>query len=131
MLKVPDKFAVVGIQRHGRAGEQCLIARLSSAARPHPRLGLCDSPICFIEVRIVTASNPRLAAGAHQARNRAPGVTSQLSLARHSLKLPELLAGRRVVPADKAAVLPELRASHQTLDDFSMDHERSARVAVA
>src|SRR5262249_58451180 len=80
---------------------------------------------------IVTASDPRFAAGAHQVRKGAPGIRSQLVAARYRLKFPELFAGLRVVGANETALRSELRASHETLDDFSVDHERPAGVAVA
>ena len=49
-----------------------------AAADAHPRLGLSDSPVCHVEIGIVTARDPGFASCPHQVRNRAPRIGSRL-----------------------------------------------------
>ncbi len=126
VLEIPGELAVVGIQGHGRTGEERLVARLRTAADAQPGLGLRDAPVGLVEIGIVAAGDPGIAAGAQQVRKLAPGIAARLALARHGLKLPELLAAGRVVGADEAALeFSVLCAARQTLDHFSMDHDRA------
>ena len=93
----------------------------------------CATPqYVAIEIGIVAAGDPRLAAGAQQIRKscptcRRPAVPSRAMV----LKFPKLLAGGRIVGADEAALGPILRAARQPLHHLPVDHERPARVAVA
>ena len=80
VLEIPGQLAVVGIQRQRRAGEERLVARLGAAAGAHPGLGLRDAPVGQVELGIVAAGDPGVAAGAQQVRQRAPGVAARLRL---------------------------------------------------
>ena len=104
MLEVPGELAVVRIERDRRAGEQRLVSRFGPAADAHPRLGLRDAPVCFVGIGIITAGDPRFAAGAHQVWKRAPRIAPGLISARDGVKFPKLFAGRRIIGADEAAL---------------------------
>ncbi len=63
MAVIPFQLAGIGIQRHSGIGiERGAIP--GAAACPHPRLGLGRAPIGEIEIGIVGAGDPGLAAGA-------------------------------------------------------------------
>ena len=71
----------------------------------HPRLGLRDAPVGEVEIGIVAAGDPGVAAGARHVGQRAPGIAAGLAGARDGVELPQLLAGLGVVGADEAALL--------------------------
>src|SRR5262245_2449612 len=68
MLEIPLQSARVGIERDRGTREQCPIAGLSAAADAQPGFRLCHAPIGNVEAWIVTADDPRIAAGAQQVR---------------------------------------------------------------
>ena len=105
VLVVPRERAVADAQRHRRRGVERGVRGLVAAARRHPRLGLRDAPVGEIEIGIVAAGDPRVAAGARHVGDRAPRVAAGLAGARDGVELPQLLAGLRVVGADDAAIV--------------------------
>ena len=119
-------------QRDGRRGIEGRVGRLVAAAGRHPRFGLRDAPIREIEIGIVAAGDPGVAAGAQHIGHRAPGVAAGLAGARDGVELPQLLAGVRVVGADVAALLRRKR-SHPCSPWITLPSrdDRTAGVGVA
>src|SRR5439155_10735339 len=131
MLEVPGELACVDIQRERRAGEERVVFAGHAAADRHPGLGLRGTPKGEIQSRIVAAGNPRLAAGAEQIRQRAPGVASGLTLPANGVEPPNLLTGGGVVRADEAFLFPVDRAPAKPLNQLTLGHDRAAAGAVA
>src|SRR6185295_4425112 len=96
-----------------------------------PRLRLRDTPVHQVELGIVAAGDPRLAADAQVVGQLAPALGPGLGAPPHGIELPQLLAGRRVVAADPAAVVAVAVAAHQAVDDHALHHHRSGGVGVA
>src|SRR5262249_29262303 len=88
-------------------------------------------PVGEVEIRIVGAGDPRLAAGTHQVRLRSPRFAARLALMRDRVELPRQLAGRDVDGADPAAVAGEALAAAQPLQHVALDRDRSAGGEVA
>ena len=100
--KCQASFPVVGIQRQRGAGVERAVGISGAAAGAHPGLGLRHAPVSQIEIGIVAAGDPGVAARAQQIGQLAPGVAAGFAFARHGVELPELLAGLGVVGADVA-----------------------------
>src|SRR5262245_6006315 len=129
MLEVPREFAVVWIDRNRGTGVQCVA--FGAARQRHPGFGLSRSPVRQIEDGIIAARDPHLAAGAIAVRKVSPGVAPLVPRRRDRVEPPQLLAGIRVVGAEKTFFFLVATAAAQSLDHFSIHNERSARVAVA
>ena len=124
--------AIFDAQRDGRRGVERRVATLLPRLDRHPRLGLRDAPVGEIEIGIVAAGDPGVAAGAHAIGHRAPRIAAGLAGARDGVELPQLLAGVRVVGADVAALLlAEAIAAVQALDHLAARDDRTARVGEA
>ena len=132
VLDVPRQRAVLDAQRHRRRGVERRVRGLVAAAGRHPRLRLRDAPVGEIEIGIVAAGDPGVAAGARDVGHGAPGVAAGLAGARDGVELPQLLAGLGVVGADVAAILrPEPIAAVQPLDHLAARDDRTARIGEA
>src|SRR6185503_8959403 len=127
MLVIPLQAAVVRIQRERRARVQRAVERGVAAARGHPRLRLRDAPVGRVEIGVVAARDPRVAAGAIDILNIAPGVAARCAGRRDGREFPEPVAVVGVVGADEALFLAELRAAAHALQYFAADDERTAR----
>ena len=128
MLVVPRELARVGVERHRRVREERLVEQRQLPAQEVPRLGLRHAPVGEIEIGIVAAGDPGVAAAAERHRQLAPRLAARLSLARHRVEAPCLLAGVDVVRTDEAADAIEARAARQPLQHFVADDDRAARV---
>src|SRR6185295_8993007 len=64
VLVVPRERAVVGPERDGGRRVERVVEGGGRAAGAHPRLRLRDAPVSEIEIRIVGAGDPGLAANA-------------------------------------------------------------------
>ena len=104
VLEVPRQLAVVDVERDGRRRVERRVEDRGAAAGRHPRLGLRDAPVGEIQIGIVAAGDPRLAALAEGVGQLAPRVAAGLAGVRDRVELPGELAGVRVVGADEAAV---------------------------
>ena len=100
-------------------------------ARGHPRLGLGDRPVEQVQLRVVAARNPRVAAAPQGQRQVAPGVAPGIAGRGDGQTAPQLLAGGGVVGGDEATVGHEPRASVDAVDDPAVHHDRPARVGIA
>ncbi len=129
MLVVPLQGAAVGIERERAARVQPAVERRIAAAGRHPRLRLRHAPIRDVELRIVAARDPGIAAGAEGVAHVAPGVAARPVAGGHRVEAPELVPILRVVGADEALLLAVARAVAQALHDLAADHERAARGA--
>ena len=128
---VPRQLAGIEIERDGGARVERLVERVHPAAHRHPRLRLRRTPVGEIEIRIVAAGDPRLAAGAEQVRQAAPRIAAGFTDTGDRVESPQLLAGLGVVGADEALLLDVLLTAAHALDDFSFGDERTARTAAA
>src|SRR5438094_10399818 len=104
MLKIPVEPSCVRIERHCRAREQTLISRLRTATDPQPGFCLCDTPVGLVQLRIVGARDPGIAACAQMIGESSPGIAAELSFTRDRLKFPYRLTGIRIPRADVAAL---------------------------
>ena len=129
VLEVPGELAGVGVEGHGGAGVEPLVEAVHPAAHRHPRFGLRRAPVGEIQIGIVAAGDPRLAAGAIHARERAPGVAARLAVDGHRVEAPQLFPGGGVVAADEALLLDVGRAPAHALDHLALGEERAARTA--
>src|SRR5207244_13576152 len=105
MLVAPRARAVLRMQRPRRPRVERIVEVRRPAARAHPRLRLRDAPVGEIELRIVAAGDPPLAADPKVVGELAPRLRARLRAARDRVELPQRLAPRRVVAGDPAAVL--------------------------
>ena len=119
MLEIPGERSVAGAQRQSRGRVQRLVVGAADGA--HPRLGLRHAPVSQIELRIVAAGDPGVAAGAQQVRKLAPSVAAGRPFARHRFEFPELLAGLGVVGADVAAGFLIAVAAAHALDHLALN----------
>src|SRR4029077_4719446 len=123
VLKVPRERAVFRMERDRGARVEDVVEVGRAAGRRAPWLRLRDAPVGEIEIRIVAAGDPRLAADAKIVRELAPAIGAGFRAAPHCVELPQLLAGRRVVAADPAAVVAVAIAADQTVDDDAFDDD--------
>ena len=131
VLIMPCERAVLRPQRERRARVERIVEVRGAAACAHPWLRLRRAPIGQIEIGIVAAGDPRLAADAQVIRQFAPRLRSRLAGSRDRVEFPQLLAGCRIVPADPAAVVPVPIASDKAVDDDAFDHDGAGGVCVA
>ena len=129
VLEVPLHLAGGGVEGQGRVAVERVAVGAAGVARP--RLGL-GRPVEDEAGRgVVAAGNPRVAAGAEQQRQVAPGVAAALAGAGDGRGPPEHLAGAGVDPDDVAGVLAEPLAPPQPRHDDAAGDDRAAREAVA
>ena len=128
VLEMPRQLAVVDVERDGRGRVERGVEDRVAAARRHPRLGLRDAPVGEVQIGIVAAGDPGLAALAEGVGDLAPRLPAGLAGVRQRVELPGELPGRGVVGADEAAVGAEARAALQPLDHLAARHDRTARV---
>jgi hypothetical protein len=100
VLEVPRELSGVGTQRERRAGVERAVGTARAAARLHPRLRLSDAPIGEIQIRIVRAGDPGIAAGPAfrkivQSRRRGPWRRA----------IDARLSARSVEAGDEAALI--------------------------
>src|SRR4029078_11393632 len=100
--------------------------RRVTAPRGHPRLRLRDTPVGRIEVGIVGAGDPGIAARAVVVLHVAPRVGAALVAGRDRAKPPELVPILRVVRADEALLFAVARAVAEALDELAFDDDRAA-----
>ena len=112
-------------------GVQRLVESRHSAAGRHPGLGLRGSPVGEVELGIVAAGDPRLAAAAKHHRLLAPGVAAGFLRARDGVEAPLDLPGLCVERGDEAAFLLETVAAVQALNEFPFDDDGAGGRAVA
>ena len=100
-----------------------------AAARRHPWFGLGNAPVREIEIGIVAAGHPRVAAGPHHV-GQLPHVSPPGSPVRgDGVELPQLLSDSGFVGADEAAILTIPIAPLQSLHDAaSRQHDGPAGV---
>src|SRR6266571_144717 len=131
VLVVPRERPVLRPDRDRGARIEHVVEVGRAPARAHPRLGLRDAPIHQVEIRIVAAGDPRLAADAQVVGELAPRLAARLAVSPDGVELPELLAGRRVVAADPAAVVAVPIAADPTGDDDAVHDHRAGGVRIA
>src|SRR5262245_57829751 len=103
MLIEPLHLSGVGIERERRVRVER--RAVGAADGPCPRLGLCRAPVAEIRCRIVTAGDPRIAAGTEREWQVAPCVATRLTRPRDRRRPPQFLTGLCVVPGDEADVV--------------------------
>ena len=131
VLEVPVQDAGAGVDGHRGVGVERRVAPGHAAADRGPRLGLRHPEVDPVEVRVVAARDPGVAAGAQVVRELRPGVAARLVRPRRRVEAPALLPRRRVVAADEARLAREAVAAAQPLHERPAGHERPARVAEA
>ena len=106
MLEVPSELPGVGPERQGRRGVERLVVAGRAAARLHPGFGLRHAPIGQIEIGIVAAGDPGIAACAQHVGKLAPGVAAGRAFAGRGIEAPEVLrSGLCVIAADEAGLV--------------------------
>ena len=129
VLVVPHQRAGVDVERErGRCVEHRIEHR-RPATRGHPGLGLCHAPVRQIEIRIVAADDPRLAALAERVRQLAPRVAPWFSRLGDGVELPLQLASGRIVGADEAAIGSVSGAPGHPLNHLTARDDGTARCA--
>src|SRR5688500_7095860 len=103
MLIEPFDLAGVRIERECRVRVERGAVGAANGSRP--RLGLCGAPVAEIRSCVVAAGDPRIAAGTEREREIAPGVATGFAWPCDRRRSPQLLAGRRVMPADEAHIV--------------------------
>ena len=103
MLEVPRELARVGVERHRGIRIERVVPERELAAEEVPGLRLRNAPVGEVEIRIVAARDPRLAASPEGHRQFSPRVAAGLALAGNRVEAPCLLAGLDVVRTDVAA----------------------------
>ena len=120
-----------GVQGERRVGVEGVVVGRHPAARRHPRLRLRGTDEEEVEVRIVGARNPGVAAAAQVRRDVAPGPAVDVARLGNGRGAPELLAGVRVVAGDEAAFVLEALAAVDAADDDAVRDARPARLGEA
>ena len=102
------------------------------AADAHPWLRLRHAPVCEIQIGIVAAGDPGIAAGAEQVGKFSPGIAAGLALLRDGVELPDQLAGLGVIGADETFLFAVLIASirAEALNHLPLIDDRTAAGAV-
>src|SRR6185503_18485301 len=131
MRVMPLELAGGRVERDRRVRVEADVARAHAAAHGHPRLRLRDAPVREIELRIVAAGDPGLAAGAIQVRQIAPRIAAGLAVERDRQEAPALLAGIGIVGADEALVLFVALATAHAFEDEPVRGERAAAARAA
>ncbi len=127
---MPGELPGVDIQRQRRAGVERIVLDRHAPADRHPGLRLRRSPVSQIQIGIVAAGDPRLAARPEQVRELAPGVSAGFPLLSDRVEPPQLLARRRIVRADEALLFPVGLTSAKSLNHLALRHDRAAARAV-
>ena len=131
VLEAPDQRAGVGVEPDGGGGVLRGVEGPGAAADRHPRLGLRDAPEREVDVGVVAAGDPRLAALPHHVGQVVPGVAARLAGVGHGVELPGQRAGPGVVGADEAALGLVALAAAEALDHLALHDDRAAGVGEA
>src|SRR5690606_34542037 len=131
MREVPRELARARVQRDGRARVERDVERAHAAARRHPRLRLRRAPVREVELRIVAAGDPCLAARAIEIRQIAPRVAAGIRRHGDRRGAPQLLARVGVVAADETLLLLVTGAAAHPLDHDAVRDERPAAARAA
>ncbi len=123
-LIMPLHLARVRLERDNRVREQ--VVHLASRGAIELRSWIPNGPVDQIEVRIVTASQPRWPTAGFPAF-ALPCVIAEFPWCRDCVEAPPPLAGRGVVGVEKAS--SGIFATGHTRDDHVFQHERRARNA--
>ena len=129
VLVVPEQLAGIGVERQARVRVQRVA--VGAAYRAGPRLGLGGGPVDDVQLRVVAAGDPGVAAGPEAQGQIAPGVPARVFGARDRRGAPDLFAGRRIVAGDEADVVLVAAAAGDAGDQLAVGDDRAGGVAVA
>src|SRR5580658_8945979 len=101
MLEMPLQFPGIRFESKSGAGIECGIRVPRATAGAHPGLRLRHTPVSQIEIGIVAACDPRVAACAQQIGELTPGIAARLALPRDCVELPDLFSRCGIPGADK------------------------------
>ena len=110
VLVVPDDLAGVAVQRQRRV----VVEVRQVGAAEHVlgrRRGDRRADVDHVQLGVVARHHPRADVRALLERHVAPGLVARLAGGRNEPRPPQLLAGRRVVRGDDAAVRPAARVA--------------------
>src|SRR5277367_6068322 len=93
MLKIPDQFSGIRIQRNSGVRIESLVEWGEPTAQKIPRLRLGHAPVGEIEIGIVTSRQPRVRSSPVVHRQAAPCFAAGLPFARNGVEAPYPLPG--------------------------------------